>query len=52
MTVFEGPVRSDADSILARYPEAHRRSAVIPTVNPRNMEIMLADAHCRNVSAT
>ena len=30
MTVFEGPVRSDADSILARYPEAHRRSAVMP----------------------
>ena len=30
MTVFEGPVRADADSILARYPEAHRRSAVMP----------------------
>jgi len=28
--VFEGPVRADADSILARYPEAHRRSAVMP----------------------
>ena len=30
MTVFEGPVRSDVDPILARYPEAHRRSAVMP----------------------
>ena len=30
MAVFEGPVRADADSILARYPEAHRRSAVMP----------------------
>ncbi len=30
MTVFEGPLRADADSILARYPEVHRRSAVMP----------------------
>jgi len=30
MPVFEGPLRADADSILARYPEAHRRSAVMP----------------------
>jgi NADH-quinone oxidoreductase subunit E len=30
MALFEGPVRADADSILARYPEAHRRSAVMP----------------------
>ncbi len=30
MAVFEGPVRADADSILARYPEDHRRSAVMP----------------------
>jgi len=30
MTVFEGPLRADADSILARYPEDHRRSAVMP----------------------
>ena len=30
MAVFEGPVRADADSILARYPEAHRRSSVMP----------------------
>ena len=30
MSVFEGPVRADAESILARYPEAHRRSAVMP----------------------
>ncbi|MDP9299302.1 MAG: NAD(P)H-dependent oxidoreductase subunit E [Actinomycetota bacterium] len=28
--VFEGPLRADADSILGRYPEAHRRSAVMP----------------------
>ncbi len=30
MAVFEGSLRADADSILARYPEAHRRSAVMP----------------------
>ena len=30
MTVFEAAVREDADVILARYPEAHRRSAVMP----------------------
>jgi len=30
MAVFEGRVRADADSILARYPEDHRRSAVMP----------------------
>jgi len=30
MAVFEGTARADADSILARYPEAHRRSAVMP----------------------
>jgi NADH-quinone oxidoreductase subunit E len=30
MAVFEGPLRADADSILARYPDAHRRSAVMP----------------------
>ena len=30
MTVFEGSVRTDAEAILARYPEAHRRSAVMP----------------------
>ena len=30
MAVFEGSARADADSILARYPEAHRRSALMP----------------------
>ena len=30
MAVFEAAVRQDADVILARYPEAHRRSAVMP----------------------
>jgi NADH-quinone oxidoreductase subunit E len=30
MAVFEGSVRADADSILARYPEVHRRSALMP----------------------
>jgi NADH-quinone oxidoreductase subunit E len=30
MAVFEGSVRADADSILTRYPEAHRRSALMP----------------------
>jgi len=30
VTVFEGSVRTDAEAILARYPEAHRRSAVMP----------------------
>jgi NADH-quinone oxidoreductase subunit E len=30
MGVFEGLLRADADSILARYPDAHRRSAVMP----------------------
>ncbi len=30
MAVFEAAVREDADVILARYPEAHRRSAVMP----------------------
>jgi NADH-quinone oxidoreductase subunit E len=30
MAVFEGSVRADADSIMARYPEAHRRSALMP----------------------
>jgi NADH-quinone oxidoreductase subunit E len=29
MAVFEGAVRADADSILARYPEVHPRSAVM-----------------------
>jgi NADH-quinone oxidoreductase subunit E len=30
MAIFEGSVRTDADVIMARYPEAHPRSAVIP----------------------
>ena len=30
MAVFEGSVRADADSILARYPEAQRRTALMP----------------------
>ena len=30
MAVFEGRVREDADTVLNRYPEAHRRSAVMP----------------------
>jgi len=30
MAVFEAAVREDADVILVRYPEAHRRSAVMP----------------------
>jgi NADH-quinone oxidoreductase subunit E len=30
MAFFEGSVRAAADSILARYPEAHRRSALMP----------------------
>ena len=30
MAVFEAAVREDADVILARYPQAHRRSAVMP----------------------
>jgi NADH-quinone oxidoreductase subunit E len=30
MAVFEGSVRADADTIMERYPEAHRRSAVMP----------------------
>jgi len=29
MAVFEGAVREDADVIMARYPDAHRRSAVM-----------------------
>ena len=30
MTVFAGAVMDDAEAIMARYPEAHRRSAVMP----------------------
>jgi len=30
MTVFEGSVRADADAIMDRYPETHRRSAIMP----------------------
>jgi len=30
MRVFEGAVWDDAQAIMARYPEAHRRSAVMP----------------------
>ena len=30
MQVFEGAVLDDARTILARYPEAHRRSAIMP----------------------
>ena len=29
MAVFEGAVREDAEVIMARYPDAHRRSAVM-----------------------
>jgi NADH-quinone oxidoreductase E subunit len=29
-TVFEGAVRADAEAILGRYPEPHRRSAIMP----------------------
>ena len=29
MAVFEGTVREDADVIMARYPDAHRRSSVM-----------------------
>ena len=30
MTVFEGNLRSDADAIMARYPDDRRRSAIMP----------------------
>jgi NADH-quinone oxidoreductase subunit E len=30
MAIFEGSVRTDADTIMGRYPEAHRRSAIMP----------------------
>jgi NADH:ubiquinone oxidoreductase subunit E len=30
MSVFEGSLRTDADSIMDRYPGAHRRSAIMP----------------------
>jgi len=30
MAVFEGSLEADADAIMERYPEAHRRSAVMP----------------------
>jgi NADH-quinone oxidoreductase subunit E len=30
MALFEGPRRADAESILERYPEARRRSAIMP----------------------
>ena len=30
MAVFEGSLAADADAIMERYPEAHRRSAVMP----------------------
>ena len=29
MAVFEGAVREDADVIMTRYPDTHRRSAVM-----------------------
>jgi NADH-quinone oxidoreductase subunit E len=30
MVLFEGGVREDADRIVARYPEGHERSAIMP----------------------
>jgi len=30
MAVFDGPVLDDARAILARYPDAHQRSAIMP----------------------
>jgi NADH-quinone oxidoreductase subunit E len=30
MPIFEGRVRDDSRAILARYPEAHQRSAIMP----------------------
>ena len=30
MAVFEGAVLDDARTILARYPDAHQRSAIMP----------------------
>jgi NADH:ubiquinone oxidoreductase subunit E len=30
MAVFEGSLRTEAGSIMGRYPEAHRRSAIMP----------------------